>query len=106
MKVNDYEISKNIELIISQFNFSGIYKYLALLAHPEMPDQDIDDLKLEASKLLYKTLKEAIDSSGDPSYNFSNNFKATYLDGEIHLDVFIDFKVWTISDTLMSIIKG
>lgn len=94
MKINEYEIQKIIKPIIAQFNFKAAYSYLQLLAHPDMPDQDMEDFKMEAESLLVKTLKEAIENGGISCANYSSNFKATFLtDGEIHLDLVLAWEV-------------
>lgn len=88
MKVHDYETQKIINKILYDFNFIAAYSYLELLAHPDRPDGDIEDLKSEASNLLYITVKEAAEKNGKACVNYSSNFKATFLpDGELHLDM-------------------
>lgn len=94
MKINDYEIQKIINAVIGKFNFNVAYSYLKLLAHPDMPDQDIEDFKAEASKLLYNTITEAIKKDGESCVNYSSNFKATLLNsGELHLDFVLFWEV-------------
>lgn len=88
MKINEYEIQKTIKPIIDSFNFKAAYSYLQLLAHPDMPDQDVEDLKMEAERVLCSVLAEAIDKNGAACVCYSSNFKATFLtEGELHLDM-------------------
>lgn len=107
MKVDDFEILKVINNILGNFNFATAYKVLEVISYPEMPDKDIEELKTEAGNLLYSMLNETYDDTVSSHYKYSYNFKALYVNGELHLslDMGLDFR-YIDSGKLKKVIEG
>src|SRR6185369_9492593 len=92
MKINDYEIQKIVSKLMQEYDFNSVYSNLTILAKPEMPDFDLQDLREEARNLILLTLQSFNKLNYKIWYAYSSNFKVTVMNADVamfpqvHLD--------------------